>query len=38
MDVDDDFKGIDKNIDNAGSGCLWLILIVIVICVYNLVF
>jgi hypothetical protein len=34
----DDFKEIENNIDNAGSGCLWIILILISIITFVIIF
>jgi len=34
----DQFEGFDKSIDSAGSGCLWIILIMMSIIAYVIVF
>jgi len=34
----DDFKNIERNIDDAGNGCLMFVLGAIILIVYNIVF
>jgi hypothetical protein len=36
--MNDDFKGMEKSIDDAGSGCLMLVLFAIIFIIYNVIF
>lgn len=38
INSEESFKGVGKNIDNAGRGCMWFVLALIILIIYVIAF